>query len=110
MAEPDAIVLGEAPLMREAGIERCLGYRRAGKEALARRVQPKVTQILHGRDVTVALEAGLQRSHADAGSPRDLLQANIARHIRADVSLGASYVSAGNRQVCVSADCRQASS
>src|SRR5258708_25283272 len=98
MAEPAAIVLGEAPLMREAGIERCRGYRRAREEALARRIQPKVTQVLHGRDVPVALETGLQRSHADTGSPRDVLQTNVVRHIRADLSLGASHLPAGTRQ------------
>ena len=67
MAEPVAIVLGEAPLMREAGLERRVGHRSAGEEALARRIQPKVTQVLHGRDLTVALETRLKRSHADAG-------------------------------------------
>src|SRR5260221_1365790 len=109
MAEPAAIVLGEAPLMREAGIERCLGYRRAGEEALARRIQPKVTQVLHGRAVTVALETGLKRSHADAASPRDVLQPDTPRYIRADVSLGASHVPAGNRKLRVIGDRRQAS-
>src|SRR2546423_6601723 len=110
MAEPAAVVLGEAPLVREARVERCLGYRRAGEEALARRVQPKVAQVLHGRDVTVTLETGLHRSHADAGSSRNLLQANIARPIRADVSLGASHVTAGNRKICLIGDRWQVSS